>query len=91
MARHPPTERRSGTVSIEYEVEAPSRVREIRLALGWSEVHASKRCGLTRKAYRAIERGEADPHLGSMIKIANAFGCTVEWAFPAIARRKAVA
>ena len=48
-----------------------ARIRELRTARGWSQEHFADVCGIYRSHMGEIERGEVDPALSTLAKIAK--------------------
>ena len=51
-----------------------ANVREVRQALGWSQVTLGQKAGLRQGYISAIERGERCPSLERLLDLARAFG-----------------
>ena len=51
-------------------------LRLIRKQLGWSQEFCAEKCGLYRTYIGAVERGERNITIGTLDKIAEAFGTT---------------
>jgi DNA-binding XRE family transcriptional regulator len=65
-------------------VEVPAcdnQIRSKRQAVGLSQGDLAKRCGLTRQAISAIEAGHYNPNTTVALRLARAWGCTVEEVF----------
>lgn len=58
-----------------------SRVRELRQKRQWSQEQLAHESGLARSFTGAIERGEKDLRLTTLVKLANTFGITVRRLF----------
>ncbi len=58
-----------------------NRVRELRLAQGWSQAELGGRIGVSRQAVNAIENGKHDPSLSLAFRIARTFEATIEEVF----------
>jgi molybdate-binding protein/DNA-binding XRE family transcriptional regulator len=58
-----------------------SSVRELRVRAGWSQTTLGERVGLTRQSLAAIESGGAVPSTEVALRLARAFGVTVESLF----------
>jgi transcriptional regulator with XRE-family HTH domain len=58
------------------------RVRELREKQGWSQEQLAERCGLHRTYVGGIERGERNPALLNIGRIARALGVQVRDLFP---------
>jgi transcriptional regulator with XRE-family HTH domain len=52
-------------------------VREFRQELGWSQERLADEADLHRNYVGAIERGELNPTLRNIVRLANALGTTV--------------
>jgi transcriptional regulator with XRE-family HTH domain len=50
------------------------RIREIRLWYGWTQATLAAKCHLSRPFISAAERGEADPKLSQLAKLAEGLG-----------------
>jgi len=48
-----------------------ARIRELRTARGWSQEHFADVCEIHRSHMGEIERGEVDPALSTLAKIAK--------------------
>jgi molybdate-binding protein/DNA-binding XRE family transcriptional regulator len=57
---------------------SPNRVRQYRLARGWSQAELARRADISRAAVSAIEIDRLVPSVGAALSLATAFGCTVE-------------
>jgi len=53
------------------------RVRQLRAKRNWSQEELSHRSGLARSFTGAIERGEKDLRLTTLVKLANTFKISV--------------
>ena len=60
------------------------RVRQIRRSRNWSQEELAARAGLDRTYIGAIERGERNPGLVNIVRIAGALGVSVGDLFIAI-------
>ena len=58
------------------------RVRELRLAEGWSQEELGSRCGLDRTYVSGIERGVRNPTLSVMESLVAGLGISVGDLFP---------
>ena len=58
-----------------------NRVRELRLAQGWSQAELGGRIGVSRQAVNAIENGKHDPSLSLAFRNARTFEATIEEVF----------
>ena len=72
----------SGTAAAKPEIDAVSnhvcdRVRELRKKRGWTLEQLSAACGVSRSMLSQIERNEANPTLGVVHRIAQAFGVSL--------------
>ena len=57
------------------------RVRDLRLKKKWSQEDLAHESGLARSFTGAIERGEKDLRLTTLVKLANTFRITVSQLF----------
>ena len=55
-----------------------NRVRELRLALGWTQARLAQELDVSRQNVNAIENGKYDPSLGLAFRIADLFGLRIE-------------
>ena len=53
-----------------------NRIREWRLARGWSQEEFADRCEIHRSHMGEIERGEVDPAISTLVKIGKGFNMT---------------
>ncbi|NLE39550.1 MAG: helix-turn-helix transcriptional regulator [Pirellulaceae bacterium] len=53
------------------------KVKELRVARGWSLVELASRCGVSRSMLSQIERAKANPTLAVALRIAQAFGLSL--------------
>lgn len=60
------------------EPDLENRVRECRLALGWSQDELARRSGLSRAGVSAIETKRLVPSTASALALASTMGCRVE-------------
>lgn len=58
-----------------------NRIRELRLAMDWSQDELARRLGVSRQTINAIENDKYDPMLPLAFKIARAFGKSIEAVF----------
>ena len=58
-----------------------NRVRELRMARGWSQGELGERLGVSRQAVNAIEMDKHDPSLELVFRIAWLFELSVEEIF----------
>jgi putative transcriptional regulator len=58
-----------------------NRLRVLRAEADWTQADLAKRVGVSRQAIIAIEGEKFDPSLPLAIRIARAFGSTVEAVF----------
>jgi putative transcriptional regulator len=54
------------------------RVRELRVAAGWSQAQLAERAGIGLGTVRGVEQGQALPRLPTLLALAAAFGVGVE-------------
>ena len=54
------------------------RVRQIREKRGWSQEELAHRSGLARSFTGAIERGEKDIRISTLVKLAKTFNLTLQ-------------
>lgn len=59
-----------------------ARVRELRTAKGWSQERLASEAGLDRTYIGGIERGERNPSLMNIIKIAQTLHVSTRDLFP---------
>lgn len=50
------------------------RMRQERIAAGWTQVQAADRVGITKAAYSNIETGKRKPSYDVLVKLENLFG-----------------
>jgi transcriptional regulator with XRE-family HTH domain len=53
------------------------RIREIRLAKGWSQEILAFHCNLDRSYVGSLERGERNPNFKTLCRVAKALGINV--------------
>ncbi len=58
-----------------------NRVRELRLARGWSQGSLADRLDVSRQTVNAVENGRYDPSLPLAFRIARLFDVTIEDVF----------
>ncbi len=59
-------------------MDLAERIRTARKARQWSQEDLAHRAGLSLRAYRSLERGEAvDPHYSTLNKLATGLGVPV--------------
>lgn len=56
--------------------QEPNRIRELRLALGWSQQRLAEKVGVTKMTISDLERGEMQLTQHYMRRLAEALGCT---------------
>lgn len=71
--------------SLRQSAKLVPRVREARLAHGWSQAQLAKQTGLARQAISAIEAGSYVPNTLVALALARALGSTVETLFDVVA------
>ena len=54
-----------------------ARIRDLRLAKGWTQIQAAERCGLDYKHFQAVESGRAAVTVRTLFLIASSFGVEV--------------
>jgi transcriptional regulator with XRE-family HTH domain len=54
-----------------------ARIRELRVALDWSQERMAAEAGLSKDAVSRIERGDRDPRLVTLAQIGTAMGCSL--------------
>ncbi len=59
----------------------PGRLREARKAKGWSQEAASERAGLHLQSLSRYERGEIEPGVSAVLRLAEAYGRPMGWFF----------
>ncbi len=59
-----------------------NRLREARIAQGWTQEELARRVGVSRQAVNALEMERHEPSLGLAYRIAAEFGEPVERLFP---------
>lgn len=72
-----------------------TKIKEARLALGITATEAARRIGISRQRYSLYERGTNEANYEMLLRIAEAFGVTVDWLLnresaPAELRRSAL-
>lgn len=72
-----------------------TKIKEARLALGITAAEAARRIGISRQRYSVYERGEYEANYEMLLRMAEAFGVTVDWLLdresaPAELRRSAL-
>ena len=58
-----------------------NRLRELRGERGWTQAHLAEVVGVTRKTINTVENGVFTPSTVLALKLARAFGLTVEQLF----------
>lgn len=58
-----------------------NRLRELRSERGWTQAHLAEVVGVTRKTINTVENGVFTPSTVLALKLARAFGLTVEQLF----------
>lgn len=61
-----------------------SQVRQIRRSLGWSQEELASRVGLDRTYISGVERGERNPGLVNIVRLARALDVPVKELFKVI-------
>lgn len=61
--------------------ETANDLRTLRQARGWSQGRLAQEMGVSRQTVNAIETGRFDPSLPLALRLARAFGRTVEEVF----------
>ena len=61
--------------------EVHNRVRELREAQGWTQLHLAERMGVSRKTVNTIENGVFSPSALVALKMAKALGTPVDEVF----------
>jgi len=56
-------------------------LKEKRAEAGWSQEELAARVGVSRKTINTVERGKFVPSTVLALKLASAFGCSVETLF----------
>lgn len=55
------------------------RLRGLRGFRGWTQADAAKAAGISLNAFSNLERGEADPTMDTLVKLADAFAVSLDW------------
>ena len=56
-----------------------NRLKDLRLALGWNMKKAAEEIGIPYTTYVGYEKGEREPNSEMLIKLADFFGCSIEY------------
>lgn len=59
--------------------EVSDRLRSIRISKGIKVAEIAEYLGITDRAYRFYEKGESEPNIAGLKKLADYFGCTVDY------------
>ncbi len=73
------TETKRGRPEKEPPTPMGRRLRDLRKAKGWSQEKLAEKSGLSVKAIQTAERDTHDPSLFSVICIADALGCSLDY------------
>lgn len=73
------TENRVGRPTKEPPTPMGRRLRDLRKAKGWSQEKLAEKSGISIKAIQTAERSTHDPSLFSVICIADALGCSLDY------------
>ena len=60
-------------------IPMPMRIKELRTRKGLSVREAAKQLGLAPSTYHNYETGERDPNSEMLIKLANFYGCSIDY------------
>lgn len=69
-----------------YEIQ--NRVKELRVARGWTQEQLAKAVGVSRQSINSIERERYVPSLQLALTFARVYGCTTDEIFQLERRRK---
>ncbi len=61
------------------EMTMEERIRQSRMALGYSQEYVAEQLGLSRQAVSKWESGKSSPDTKNLIALAELFGCSVQW------------
>lgn len=56
-----------------------TRIRELRLACGWSQIVLAKKLSVSKQAVSNWENGNIQPSVDMLIHLADAFGVTTDY------------
>lgn len=73
------TETKRGRSEKEPPTPMGRRLRDLRKAKGWSQEKLAEKSGISVKAIQNAERDTHDPSLFSVICIADALGCSLDY------------
>lgn len=64
-------------------MDLAERILTIRKDCGMSQEYLAQRAGISLRAFRSLERGEAvDPHFSTLEKLSGALGVEIEQLYP---------
>lgn len=63
----------------EKALQVGGRVRQLRIAFGWTQAELARRIGVTENAVTQYETGRAMPKPVNLQRVAEAFETSVEW------------
>ncbi|RYZ15177.1 MAG: XRE family transcriptional regulator [Alphaproteobacteria bacterium] len=69
-------------MAINLEKRVGMAVAAAREALGWSQADLAEKAGIHETSVSNLERGKKEPSLGTLTKVANAFGCPLQDLLP---------
>jgi transcriptional regulator with XRE-family HTH domain len=64
----------AASAAVDVPEEFGATVRRLRDAAGWSQMQLGQRCDMDLSAISRLERGQRDPQLTTIVRIARAFG-----------------